>query len=333
MTGSVKNSFGGLLREVRHYAHKYMHEVLVDLLYMQRELHPAVFTVMDGTVAGDGAGPRTMIPRVKNLILAASDSVAIDAIAARLASPECYQRSGARQTHGTDSPTGFCSGRCHLERGGLIMSKRPELARATLRETIDECGVPALGAVLVRDEGDMTVSAQQGIRKVGEKGEQNKIQPHDRFNLGSVSKVFTGNLMGKLIQEGIGGLQWTTKLVDVFPDLPLFPLMKKVYKNVTIQQFLVHTSGMRKAPVGDNNDEYVVTVSEAEIAAAVRLAAEEARLVVEPSGALPIAAMRFHAREAGLVGLDGPIVGVVSGGNVDPDRYVAYLEAPIPHEA
>jgi uncharacterized protein (DUF362 family) len=84
MTGSVKNSFGGLLREVRHYAHKYMHEVLVDLLYMQRELHPGVFTVMDGTVAGDGAGPRTMIPRVKNLVLAASDSVAIDAIAARL---------------------------------------------------------------------------------------------------------------------------------------------------------------------------------------------------------------------------------------------------------
>lgn len=84
MTGSVKNSFGGLLREVRHYAHKYMHEVLVDLLYMQRELHPSIFTVMDGTVAGDGAGPRTMIPRTKNLLLAAADSVAIDATAARL---------------------------------------------------------------------------------------------------------------------------------------------------------------------------------------------------------------------------------------------------------
>ncbi len=84
MTGAVKNSFGGLLREVRHYAHKYMHEVLVDLLYMQRELHPGIFTVMDGTVCGDGAGPRTMIPRVKNLLLAASDSVAIDTIASRL---------------------------------------------------------------------------------------------------------------------------------------------------------------------------------------------------------------------------------------------------------
>ena len=84
MTGAVKNAFGGLLREVRHYAHKHMHEVLVDLLYMQRELHPAVFTVMDGTVAGDGAGPRTMIPRIANVVLASSDSVAIDAISARI---------------------------------------------------------------------------------------------------------------------------------------------------------------------------------------------------------------------------------------------------------
>ncbi len=83
-TGAVKNAFGGLLKEVRHYAHKYMHEVLVDLLYMERELHPARFAVMDGTVCGDGAGPRTMIPRIHNYILASSDSVAIDAVAARM---------------------------------------------------------------------------------------------------------------------------------------------------------------------------------------------------------------------------------------------------------
>jgi hypothetical protein len=83
-TGAVKNAFGGLLKEVRHYAHKHIHEVLVDLLLMQRELHPNVFAVMDGTVAGDGAGPRTMIPSVRNVLLASSDSVAIDAVAARL---------------------------------------------------------------------------------------------------------------------------------------------------------------------------------------------------------------------------------------------------------
>jgi uncharacterized protein (DUF362 family) len=81
-TGAVKNSFGGLLKEVRHYAHKYIHEVLVDLLIMQRELHPNVFAVMDGTVCGNGAGPRTMEPVAGNLVLASADSVAIDAVAA-----------------------------------------------------------------------------------------------------------------------------------------------------------------------------------------------------------------------------------------------------------
>jgi len=83
-TGAIKNAFGGLLKEVRHYAHEHIHEVMVDLMYMQRELHPSVFAVMDGTVMGDGAGPRTMVPRVGNLILASADQVAIDAIAAKI---------------------------------------------------------------------------------------------------------------------------------------------------------------------------------------------------------------------------------------------------------
>lgn len=83
-TGAIKNSFGGLLKEVRHYAHKHMHEVLVDLMYMQKELHPGLFAVMDGTVCGNGAGPRTMVPVVKNYLLASGDQVAIDAIAAKI---------------------------------------------------------------------------------------------------------------------------------------------------------------------------------------------------------------------------------------------------------
>jgi uncharacterized protein (DUF362 family) len=83
-TGAIKNAFGGLLKEVRHYAHKYIHEVMVDLVIMQKEIHPGVFAVMDGTVCGDGAGPRTMFPKVKNYLLASADSVAIDAIAAKM---------------------------------------------------------------------------------------------------------------------------------------------------------------------------------------------------------------------------------------------------------
>jgi threonine dehydratase len=74
----------------------------------------------------------------------------------------------------------------------------------------------------------------------------------------------------------------------------------------------------------------VVTVTEAEIAGTVRLIAEECRLVVEPSGALAPAAARFHAREAGIFGLQGTVVAIVSGGNVDPDRYRELLRAEVP---
>ena len=52
--------------------------------------------------------------------------------------------------------------------------------------------------------------------------------------------------------------------------------------------------------------------------------------MVEPSGALSVAALAFRRHEAGLDGVDGPVVAVVSGGNVDPERYREYLAAPIP---
>jgi threonine dehydratase len=74
----------------------------------------------------------------------------------------------------------------------------------------------------------------------------------------------------------------------------------------------------------------IVTVGEAEIAAAVRLAAEVSRLVVEPSGALTIAAARYHAADLGLADLNGTVVAIVSGGNVDPERYRELLASPVP---
>jgi len=83
-TGAMKNAFGGLLHDHRHYTHSWIHRTLVDLLAIQRELHPGIFAVMDGTTAGNGPGPRTMFPVVKNVMLASSDQVAIDAVAAKL---------------------------------------------------------------------------------------------------------------------------------------------------------------------------------------------------------------------------------------------------------
>ena len=83
-TGAMKNAFGGLLNTRRHYTHSVIHETLVDLLHIQKEIHSGLFCFMDGTTAGSGPGPRTMIPHVKNYILASADQVAIDAVAAKM---------------------------------------------------------------------------------------------------------------------------------------------------------------------------------------------------------------------------------------------------------
>lgn len=82
-TGAMKNAFGGLLNERRHWTHPVIHETLVDLLMIQQKIHAGVFAVMDGTFAGDGPGPRCMIPHTKDVILASADQVAIDAVAAK----------------------------------------------------------------------------------------------------------------------------------------------------------------------------------------------------------------------------------------------------------
>ena len=83
-TGAMKNAFGGLLHNHRHYTHSWIHRTLVDLLAIQKEIHTGIFAVMDGTTAGNGPGPRTMFPEIKNVMLASSDQTAIDAVAAKL---------------------------------------------------------------------------------------------------------------------------------------------------------------------------------------------------------------------------------------------------------
>lgn len=84
VTCAMKNAFGGLLTKRRHFSHQFMSEVLVDLLIIQKQIHPETMAVVDGTVCGDGAGPRTMIPRIKNYLLAGYDQVAVDTVVAKM---------------------------------------------------------------------------------------------------------------------------------------------------------------------------------------------------------------------------------------------------------
>ena len=68
----------------------------------------------------------------------------------------------------------------------------------------------------------------------------------------------------------------------------------------------------------------IVTVSEDEIFAAVRKLALRARLVAEPGGAVAAAACLFRdAKEFGVG--EGPLVAVLSGGNIDPSLLARVL--------
>ena len=68
----------------------------------------------------------------------------------------------------------------------------------------------------------------------------------------------------------------------------------------------------------------IVTVTEDEIVAAVRLLAHQARLIAEPGGAAAVAACLFHAGELPAAGTR---VAVLSGGNIDPELLASILAA------
>lgn len=88
--------------------------------------------------------------------------------------------------------------------------------------------------------------------------------------------------------------------------------------------------GLRVTAVGDLNWAHitayvddVVTVSEAEIADALRVLAFRGKVLAEPSAAVSTAGFLRHGERYA----EGPAVAVVSGGNVDPDRMVEILSA------
>lgn len=67
----------------------------------------------------------------------------------------------------------------------------------------------------------------------------------------------------------------------------------------------------------------VVTVPDDEMVRAIRWLFRHARLVVEPSGSVTIAALM---RKLGNVdAARGPVVAIVSGGNVEPEQYARYI--------
>jgi threonine dehydratase len=82
-----------------------------------------------------------------------------------------------------------------------------------------------------------------------------------------------------------------------------------------------HAPGELTWEVAQRTVDTVLTVSDEQIVDAMRFAFERLKLVVEPSGAVGIAAVLQHLVEAPSIGI------VISGGNVAADRFAALLAA------
>ncbi len=82
-TGSIKNYFG-MLNTNRHWAHRFIHQAIIDLLQIQHEIHPEIYAFMDGSVVGFASGPRAMRWQKADLVLASKDKVALDSVAAQI---------------------------------------------------------------------------------------------------------------------------------------------------------------------------------------------------------------------------------------------------------
>ncbi len=100
VSGAMRAPFYTLLeQERRPDCYPELARVFVDLLALQREIHPGLFCVVDGTTAGNGPGPRTVTPVMKDMLLASSDPVAIDAVMARIMGFDPLQIEYLRLAH------------------------------------------------------------------------------------------------------------------------------------------------------------------------------------------------------------------------------------------
>jgi threonine dehydratase len=140
---------------------------------------------------------------------------------------------------------------------------------------------------------------------------------------GVLVPVSGGGLIGG-VATAVKALSPATRVIGVEPELAAdaaesFRAGQRVSWTPE-QTYRTIADGLRTTSVGEipwrQIQKYVddiITVTEEEIRDGVRRLAADARLVAEPSGAVPFAAYLHHAGE---LGLDGNVVAVVSGGNI-----------------
>jgi threo-3-hydroxy-L-aspartate ammonia-lyase len=199
----------------------------------------------------------------------------------------------------------------------------------------------AMAEKLIRDRRLVFVPPYDDDRIIAGQGTVGLEVAEDVPNLAAVLVPIGGGGLSSGVAVAIRALQPGARVIGVEPEVAA-DAKQSLREGRIVRWDAARTGstiadGMRTQSIGRRNFAHlsrllddVVTVREDEIAATTRRIAEEARLVVEPSGAVAPAAARFRAHEAGISSLEGTVVAVVSGGNVDADRYLALLESPLP---
>src|SRR5262249_41982530 len=102
-----------------------------------------------------------------------------------------------------------------------------ELERA-LEPIRASSGVPALGAAIVREDGEVVV-AVTGVRKYGA---DTRAAVSDEWHLGSDTKAMTATIIAHLVEHG--RLRWETTIGEVFKrEGQSFPTE---FRNITLLQ-------------------------------------------------------------------------------------------------
>jgi CubicO group peptidase (beta-lactamase class C family) len=100
--------------------------------------------------------------------------------------------------------------------------------------------LPALAGAIIADTGIIDAQAV-GCRRYG--GSAN-VTVNDQFHLGSDTKAFTAVLMGKLVDEGLLG--WDYTLAQIFPEYA--QSMRSEYLTVNLKDILSHSAGFCSNP-------------------------------------------------------------------------------------
>lgn len=107
----------------------------------------------------------------------------------------------------------------------------------TLERIRAQHDLPGLATAIVHGGGKDVSIAAVGLRRLGA---PDKLERGDRFHIASCTKSMTATLAAILVREG--RLQWSSRLVDVVPELR--DAIRAEYRSATLEQLLAHAAQM-----------------------------------------------------------------------------------------